>query len=829
MAGCSAALKPRWTDFNAYFNTYYNAEAAYERGHKLIREQQVTYNPARPIRVHLTPVRAGQADFERAIEKGANILRKYPESRWADDALELIGRSYFMLGQYFSADIKFNEVLLASPDPVMRQRAILWKGLVFLETNRPKDGIDYLGAQLSSEAYDWKPGILAELRVVMAQLHVLDRDDRSAETLLRAALPTLDDANLQARARFLHGQLLHRLGEGERAIDAFSRVNRNYRDYQLIYLAEVEKGRILREMGRHTQALRHFQAMTRDDKHFDQLADLNFEIAAVRMAMGDAARAESDLKEVLYRSLKPPSRVTQSFSHYLLGDLYRFRKVDYRLAAAHYDSSGRLANDPLLFPETYDAAVLGRTFTDLARLTTESARLDSLLHLGLLPRSERDSLVEQLRARRLAAYELERREQQRQGTTLIVTGGPTDAGQPGTEGASGFLNHKNPQLVEQNAQAFAAMWQNRPLVDHWRRMEVARNARVEQEEAARPVTQTRSGSRTDLDATLGIRIADIPVTPAQQSEIRSRIATVQYEIGNLFYLTLELPDSASVYYRQAVTRFPESPITPQAYYSLADIALARSDTSTAQRVAAILAADHAMTPFRLRLAERLGEEGLRFDVAAPTDSNAVLLDVFLAGIESLPPLDKAVELRLFADSNQAHPRSGDVLYAAALSYAEAAAATAGLVKGFEHALWDSTRHVLERFMERYPQHRLAPLANAMRTELDRSDEPAAIEIVPCGELDQAIAPRGGVEAFLDAIGFRQTMLGFGVAEADFEFEITLSEEGAVLNLTPVTEPDDFGLLGMLLERIPDELTFFPPTKGGLPVRTVCPYAIIVTP
>src|SRR5690606_24642966 len=114
----------------------YNAEVSYEKGHKLIREQQVTYNPARPIRAHLTPVRAGQADFERAIEKGANILRKYPDSRWADDALELIGRSYFMLGQYFSADIKFNEVLMASSNPVMRQRAILWKGLVFLETNR---------------------------------------------------------------------------------------------------------------------------------------------------------------------------------------------------------------------------------------------------------------------------------------------------------------------------------------------------------------------------------------------------------------------------------------------------------------------------------------------------------------------------------------------------------------------------------------------------------------------------------------------------------------------------------------------------------------------
>lgn len=829
LAGCSAGLKPRWTDFNAYFNTYYNAEVAYERGYTLIRDQQVTYNPARPIRVHLTPVRAGQTDFERAIEKGANILRKYPESRWADDALELIGRSYFMLGQYFSADIKFNEVLLASPNPVMRQRAILWKGLVYLETNRATEGIQYIEAQIASEAYDWRPEILAELRVVLAQLHVAGLDERSAEAVLGTGLAGLDDPNLQARARFLHGQLLHRLGEGDRAIDAYSRVNRNYRDYQLIYLAEVEKGRILREMGRHAQALRHFQAMTRDDKHFDQLADLNYEIAAVRLAMGETDRAESELKDVLYRSLKPPARVTQSFSHYLLGDIYRFERVDYRLAAAHYDSSGRLANDPLLFPEDYDAAILGRTFTDLARLTSDRVRLDSLLHLGLLPRSERDSLVERLRANRLAAYEAQMREQQRQGSMLIVTGGATNPGANTAEGASGFLNHKNPQLVEQNAQAFAAMWQNRPLVDHWRRLEVARNARVEETDGARPVTQTRTGARTDLDATLGIRMEEIPVTADQQASTRSRLATLQYEIGNLFYLTLELPDSAVAYYRQAVTRFPESSIAPQAYYSLADIALAASDTLNARRYAEVLATDHTLTPYRLRLAERLGEEAVRMETVATADSNTVLLEAFMAGIHSLPPADKALELSLFADSNATHPRSGDVLYAAALTYAEAAAASAGLVKGYEHALWDSTRRVLERFRERYPQHRLAPLAVAMQAELDRSDEPADIEMAACADLDQPVAPRGGLEGFLDAIGFRQTMAGFGIQEADFEFEFTLSETGEILNLTPVTEADDFGLLDTLKERMAAEMRFFPPTKGGVPVRTVCPYAVIVTP
>jgi TolA-binding protein len=829
LAGCTAGLGPRWTDFNAYFNTFYNARVSYEKGHTLIRDQPVTYNPARPIRAHLTPVRAGQADFERAIEKGANILRNYPESRWADDALELIGKSFFMLGQYFSAEIKFDEVLLASRDPIMWQRGILWKGLVFLETNRIQDGIDYLNTQISSEAYDWKPEILAEIHIVLAQLHVQNQDYRSAEPLLKSGLARIEEVDIQARARFLHGQLLWRLEEADAAIDAYGRVNRTYRDYQLIYLAQIEIGRILRDTGRHAQALRHFQTMTRDDKHFDQLADLNYEIAAVRLAMGETARAESELRDVLYRSLKPPARVTQSFSHYLLGDIYRFHKIDYRLAAAHYDSSGRLANDPLLFPETFDAALLSRTFTELARLTSESSRLDSLLRLGERPPAERDSLIALLREARMARYEAERREQQRQGTTLIVAGTPSGAGSGSTDGVSGFLNHKNPQLVEQSAQAFAAMWQNRPLVDHWRRLEVARNARVDETGTSRPVAPSRAGVRSDLDADLGIRMEDIPVTPSQQQETRYRIATLTYEIGNVFYLTLELPDSASRYYVEAVTRFPESPIAPQAYYSLADIALATSDSSAAHRIAAVLASDHALSPFHGRLSERLGYAGLDRPVAIRSDTNAVVLETLILGITDMERVDQAVELNRFADRHPTHPRSGDVLYAAAVSYAAAARETVGQSNGFQHALWDSTRHVLSRFRERYPQHRLVPMAVAMQAELDRTDAPAPIELVACGELDQPIAPRGGIEAFLDAMGFRKTLSGFGIQGADFEFDITLSETGRVLNLEPVTDPDEFGLLDILTDRISSDLLFFPPTKGGIPVRTVCPFAVIVTP
>lgn len=819
VSGCSAGLKSRWTDFNAYFNTFYNAQASFEKGHRLIRDQAVVFNPARPIRAHLTPVRAGQTDFEKAIEKGANILRKYPQSRWADDALELIGKSYFMLGQYFSADLKFNEVIMASSNPVMRQRAVVWKALVYLETNRPAEGIRYIESQILSEAYDWKPEILAELRLVQAQLHMQTGQTRESETALRQSLDRIEDKDVQARGRFLHGQVLHRLGDYDGAYKAYDRVNRAYRDYHLIYLAEVEKGRLLREMGRHSDALRHFQAMTRDDKHFDQLADLNYEIAVVRTSMGDATRAESEFKDVLYRSLRPPSRVTQAMSHYQLAELNRFVFARYPLAAAHYDTSSRLANDLSLFPEGFDAASMARVFGDFARLSREIHRTDSLLTLGTLPRAERDSLIDALRLNRLREYEIRLREQQRQGTTLVtVPGTGQTGGTAAADGSSGFLNHRNPQLVEQSAQAFAAMWQGRPLVDNWRRLEATRNARVEPS-APQEGAVARAGPRTrsDLDGALNIHLAEIPTTSDRIREARHRLASLHYEIGNLFYLTLFKPDSAAVYYRRAVTRYPDAPVAAQAYYSLADMALASADTVTARRYSLVLAAGHSGTPFEIRLAERLGLR--QPNLAAPIDSNAVRLDSLMAQVRELPAKERAHRMDLFASASPRHPRSGDLMYAAALTYGDA-------------ALWDSTKVVLDRFMAAHPRHASFNLAKSLHAELLRMSEPSVMEDSPiagCAELDQPFAPRGGIDAFLASFGFRESMASLGVVEADFEFQLTLDETGSVLNAVPITERDDLGLLDALLEQIRESLSFFPPTSGGTPVRATCDYAIIVKP
>lgn len=820
LSGCTAALKDRWVDFNAYFNTYYNAKESFKRGSTLVDNQVVTFNTARPIRIHLTPMRAGQADFEKTIEKSANVLREHGESKWADDALELIGKSYFFLGQYFSAEQKFNEVLLASPNDDIRQRAVLWKGRIYLETNRPADGVEYLDARVISEEFEWDEQVLGEVDLVMAQLYVELGQFEQAERHLKLGIPKVKDRNLTARARFLHGQVLNLLDRPEQAFRAFDSVDRSYRDYQLIYLAEVEKGRIHRVMGNYDQAIRHFTAMARDDKHFNEIGDLNYEIARTLHDRGLYVDANDRYMEVLYQSLNPPSRITVAMSHYGLAELNRFAFGDYALAAAHYDSSARAVTDPNLLPVDFDALPLAKAFGDHTRLSRESFKLDSLLTIGLMPRAQRDSVIVSLRESRFAAYEARQRELLRQGTTLVNTrpGVTADPAQP--QGNSGFLNHRNPALVIQGAESFAAVWQKRPLVDNWRRMEVARNARVEQLQDA-GVARTGSTevrSRTDLDGVLNIQLNELPLTAERQAETRAKIAALEYEIGNVFYLTLNMPDSALSHYLTVVERFPDADVSAQAMYSIADVALTTADTTSAEFYARRLRDLHPGSVYETRLSRRVGWMSETGEERGPVkDSLSLAFDTLISEVDDLQPVGRAEALRAFATRNPEFPRSGDVLYASAMSYAEG-------------GVLDSTRVILDAFVTTYPQHPKVAMARILITDLTpKTEEVSDIQIVECSTLDQPLTIRGGMEAFIADSGLKALMERVGVVEADFEFEVIVSEEGTVLNVEPITEEDEFGFILLLNDRMKTGLSYFPPVSGGVPVRSRCDIVISVRP
>ncbi|MCK4453314.1 outer membrane protein assembly factor BamD, partial [candidate division WOR-3 bacterium] len=102
----------------AYFNTFYNAQSYYRKGMK---------------RVTNDTLKVDSEDFDKTIEKSIAVIVKYPNSRYVDDALFMMGSSYYYKGDYSRALEKLDFLCLNYPESKFYDDALYYKGLSYYQ------------------------------------------------------------------------------------------------------------------------------------------------------------------------------------------------------------------------------------------------------------------------------------------------------------------------------------------------------------------------------------------------------------------------------------------------------------------------------------------------------------------------------------------------------------------------------------------------------------------------------------------------------------------------------------------------------------------------
>jgi outer membrane protein OmpA-like peptidoglycan-associated protein/TolA-binding protein len=140
----------------AYYNMFYNAKAAYRDGVKLKEQNQNSQ---------------AKAKFDKAIEKSAQVIKRWPKSRWVDDALYLVGASYYQEGQYDKAVREFDQLSLAFPNSVFVPRGELYRGFALLA------GKQYGTARVTLDAVKQKYPRLADEATYNLARSFIDRKE----------------------------------------------------------------------------------------------------------------------------------------------------------------------------------------------------------------------------------------------------------------------------------------------------------------------------------------------------------------------------------------------------------------------------------------------------------------------------------------------------------------------------------------------------------------------------------------------------------------------------------------------------------------------------
>ena len=675
--GCQKSVKQNWNNFKAYYNTHYNTKKFFEEGVEKNREQVADINPLYPVPVHVEPGRAGIAEFDKAIEGGAQILRGHNNSDFVEPALAIIGKSYYYKGEYFSALEKFRE-LNSIAEGRYRQEAIVWHGMVLLQMQSHTEGISFLESEIPT-VDEWDKSLFAEAKSVLAEHYVERGEFESAASLLDEAIPDLSDSRHKARAWFLYGQLLESFSEYGRALEAFSRIESLHPPYTIIFNAKKKQAEILRAMEDYDAALAAFREMARDDKNVEEKNELTYEIALTHQLRGDYERALEIYQSILSNETRPPDAVTKARTYYGIGEIYRFQKPDFNLAAAYFDSAASQRADLRSLPDYFNASELASSFGEYKNVNREITRIDSLLALGNMNPAELDSALnaiqQQMENERLE--ELRRLQEQQNVMTTVNQDQVASTTAPAADITNnGFLNIRNRRQLQDARLQFTAIWGDRPLADNWRRQTEVRGVREETTEEDFVLASDRSEKREvdddeDLENVIGrytFDVSDIPVTVAEKDSMQHLMSQQFYRLANVFYLSLDMPDSAAVYYEKVINRAQSERLLAGSLYSLAELELAKGNEAEARQIAVRLNRKFPESGFARRLNERFETEIK--PLVLPDSVSSKSIDSILNSYDD--PAEKARQLRHFAMTEADPDQVPFLLYEAARSYMEAA-------------------------------------------------------------------------------------------------------------------------------------------------------------
>lgn len=327
MNGCSV-----WENFTTYFNLYYNTKTIFEDAEDEIINQKRDLFSNEPL-VLLGNTRTA---LVKVIEKSSKILQFDASSGYVDDALMMLGKSFFYQGNFQKAKRKFEELIATNPDNEEVLESNLWiaKCLFALRENTEALKIvEQVRSKAVEEDYDF---LVRDSYVEEIKYYLREENYSKAISLANELAEVYDDNKTRAEVYFELGKLYTLTGDNENAISAYEKVFDNSPDFDLEIAATIRYADALREAGQNEKALSVFEDIRGKDKFLSSFNEIDFEIGKTLVQLGRYNEAYDQFSIVDSTYKNTPFA---SASNFELGELYRAHLADYDSATYFYSKS----------------------------------------------------------------------------------------------------------------------------------------------------------------------------------------------------------------------------------------------------------------------------------------------------------------------------------------------------------------------------------------------------------------------------------------------------------------------------------------------------------
>ncbi len=341
----------------AYYNTFYNVKKKFKEAESEYRQRQGTEADQDPRRRE-TPQRQGAqrpgqgtgaaADkYRKVIETGSKLIEFYPKSRWIDDALLLMGISYFRMSDFSRAERKFTELVSLYPESEHVPQALLWKSRSLIEQQRFDEAVEQLQSAISilRKAHDQ-----AELELQLGRIFASKKEWVSAAERYEQVLTLSPDGTQKAEALYQLGQCRYELQDYAAAGNAYAKSADLQKEPALAFRSLLNSARCDIKLAEYENAKRTLLRL-KGTRSFSQYGpEIDMELADLAVNTGHTEEGIAMLNDLIEREPRGERR----------------GKAFYQLALVHRDRLSDLTTAKALLDSTISAGAQ-RDLTDSAR------------------------------------------------------------------------------------------------------------------------------------------------------------------------------------------------------------------------------------------------------------------------------------------------------------------------------------------------------------------------------------------------------------------------------------------------------------------------------
>ena len=305
-----------------YYNTFYNAKRSFKEAEK----KQKSLASGRKST-------AANAKYEEAIKKASKVLTFHPKSKWADDALFLIGRAYYNMGEYAKAERKFKELLASFPKSKFVMECHYYVSLCQYKSGNESDAIQSLKMIVQSSKTEKKKR--AEVAFMLGEIYFEREEYDDAISHYQHLVENYKKDTLATIAQARIGESFWLKKDYACAKEAFAQVEKYDPKPDKVFESKFKSGECCYLMENFEEGMNIFTRLAKESKDSEKLPSVKLKIAEGILLSGKTEEAIQEYDNIIKDY---PKTEHSAAALYQLGMLHQEEFGDLKKAKEMFDS-----------------------------------------------------------------------------------------------------------------------------------------------------------------------------------------------------------------------------------------------------------------------------------------------------------------------------------------------------------------------------------------------------------------------------------------------------------------------------------------------------------